>query len=670
MADIFISYARADRDRIEKLASALEADGYSVWWDRNIHGGAQFAAEIAKQLDEAETVIVAWSAQSLGSEWVLDEASEARKQNKLIPIRLDGAEPPLGFRQRQAIDFSGWNGASNAPEFFELKASVDQIKDGGAAPPQEHFAPPPRRSPVVIGGLAVAALVAIGIAVFALRGGEEQSIVAETTSATANTVSERQRNTFNIALVENYDDSPEAARLARGLHDEIERTFATNFLTVIAANNGAEAQSAAEFMIETGIDRSGDKFVVDVGLIHTISGVKLWSTQMERVAAEAEFFKDYFAVQVANIVRCAMDSRDAVSADRPEVFTILMRFCEALKMGGDAGADRLKTSRALVEASPNSATAHGLYAINLLDGQFGAAGERENMRKLGNEHAQIALKLEPGNATALFALAVSDDPAVTIKMREEYLRRALAKDARAFHVLHTLSDTLFSVGRVQEALGYFNQAMDANSLDRQHPGNLARVVRAAGNIIHARSILKSSQEQFPHSHTLRALFRSEFWDGDPQTAKALFKELLPDYAPEPCLYPILEARAAGETLSVEELNENCGNYPWLGLVHPAAFYASFGYMDEAFGFLKEDEVLRQPHVEWVRSYALFEPQAAPLRADPRFMTVAEEIGLVDYWLETDRWPDYCETEDIPYDCKETAVAAKQASDAQTQAAAQ
>ena len=50
MADIFISYARADRAAAEALATALDAQGLSVWWDKRITGGASFAAEIEQEL--------------------------------------------------------------------------------------------------------------------------------------------------------------------------------------------------------------------------------------------------------------------------------------------------------------------------------------------------------------------------------------------------------------------------------------------------------------------------------------------------------------------------------------------------------------------------------------------------------------------------------------------
>ena len=36
MADLFVSYARADRARVAPLVAALEAEGWSVWWDPEI----------------------------------------------------------------------------------------------------------------------------------------------------------------------------------------------------------------------------------------------------------------------------------------------------------------------------------------------------------------------------------------------------------------------------------------------------------------------------------------------------------------------------------------------------------------------------------------------------------------------------------------------------------
>ena len=126
MVDVFISYSRRDRAQIEKLAQALEAEGFSVWWDHRIAGGAAFAAEIERALNGAKAVVVAWSINAVQSEWVIDEAGVAKKDGKLIPVRLDATHAPIGFRQYQEIDFSDWDGAPDADAFTRLLRSVSQ----------------------------------------------------------------------------------------------------------------------------------------------------------------------------------------------------------------------------------------------------------------------------------------------------------------------------------------------------------------------------------------------------------------------------------------------------------------------------------------------------------------------------------------------------------------
>ena len=86
-ADVFVSYASADRDVAEALAEQLQADGRSVWWDVETAPGASFREEIAKQLNAAKTVIVIWTPASVQSQWVISEAQRAAAQNKLIPVR-------------------------------------------------------------------------------------------------------------------------------------------------------------------------------------------------------------------------------------------------------------------------------------------------------------------------------------------------------------------------------------------------------------------------------------------------------------------------------------------------------------------------------------------------------------------------------------------------------
>ena len=51
MADIFVSYKREDRDRVEPLARALESEGFSVWWDPELPIGQSYASSIRSALN-------------------------------------------------------------------------------------------------------------------------------------------------------------------------------------------------------------------------------------------------------------------------------------------------------------------------------------------------------------------------------------------------------------------------------------------------------------------------------------------------------------------------------------------------------------------------------------------------------------------------------------------
>ena len=57
--EIFISYAREDRDDAEWVAGILTGRGWSVWMDSRLLGGQAWMPEIKRGLDAARCVVVA-----------------------------------------------------------------------------------------------------------------------------------------------------------------------------------------------------------------------------------------------------------------------------------------------------------------------------------------------------------------------------------------------------------------------------------------------------------------------------------------------------------------------------------------------------------------------------------------------------------------------------------
>ena len=124
MSDIFISYASEDRAWASRLAEALEAHGWSVWWDLRIAPGEQFDRVIEKELSSARCVIVIWSESSVSSKWVRAEAEDAMKRDVLIPVLIEDAQIPLVFRQIQAAKLQDWHEGLSHPALEQLIASV------------------------------------------------------------------------------------------------------------------------------------------------------------------------------------------------------------------------------------------------------------------------------------------------------------------------------------------------------------------------------------------------------------------------------------------------------------------------------------------------------------------------------------------------------------------
>lgn len=120
MADIFLSYSREDEARIRGLVSQIEAQGWSVFWDRRIPAGETWRSHIGSALQDARCIVVAWSKHSIESQWVAEEADEGKTRKVLIPVLLDRVQPPRGFREIQAADISDWHAGQTSERFNEL----------------------------------------------------------------------------------------------------------------------------------------------------------------------------------------------------------------------------------------------------------------------------------------------------------------------------------------------------------------------------------------------------------------------------------------------------------------------------------------------------------------------------------------------------------------------
>jgi len=263
-------------------AQVLGARGWSVWWDREIPLGKSFDDVIEKALAEAKCVIVLWSAVSIASEWVRNEASEAKRRGILIPVFIEPVDAPLAFRLLNGADLRDWHVDATDAEFDRLVERVTQLlgQTASVVTPKTviHKDPPPHqitkdfvakffRSRLVRGGLSVAfvAVLAVGY-VLKARQPEPHSVPDSNVAVPAKPVdpgsSDFAKSIKDLSGL--LGGAVPATSLAKGFHVP-DLGLRIAFLTPeqSASTRGAMPSGAVVMEVESG--RPMDKAGIHVG---------------------------------------------------------------------------------------------------------------------------------------------------------------------------------------------------------------------------------------------------------------------------------------------------------------------------------------------------------------------------------------------------------------------
>ena len=135
MADIFLSYKKEDRGRIDTLASALKSEGFDVWFDYEIETGGDWFDQILMQLRQAHCVVGCWSnvsvqdgifTRSTNSNLSYVQTEHREAGAKLLPILLDADAVPVEFGSLQAEDLTDWVGDTSDARWRRF---IDRIEE-------------------------------------------------------------------------------------------------------------------------------------------------------------------------------------------------------------------------------------------------------------------------------------------------------------------------------------------------------------------------------------------------------------------------------------------------------------------------------------------------------------------------------------------------------------
>ena len=156
MQKIFISYSRKDIDFVRKLAGDLEKASYDVWWDiTDLRGGDDWVKTLPAAIAAAEYFIIVLTPNSVNSEWVQKEYTQALTlRKKIIPIMFEMCDVPFALNTINYVNFMGGNYEES---FKNLLPPLGYTGEPPVVTPYERasqFLPPTLRKhiiPIIVG---------------------------------------------------------------------------------------------------------------------------------------------------------------------------------------------------------------------------------------------------------------------------------------------------------------------------------------------------------------------------------------------------------------------------------------------------------------------------------------------------------------------------------------
>lgn len=646
MAKLFLSYSRKDEARARRLSHWLEREDHDVWRDEDdIGGGASFSSEIESALKDCEAVLVLWSANSVQSAWVRDEAAYGRDAGKLIPFSLDGTEPPLGFRQFQSIDLSRWKTQREPPDADRIRRAIFRIAGQACAEPGPEKQRPTGRSrklaltkPLLVGtAVVILAASALGLFLWRKSFGEQQVAIAIMPSS----------QSPDRAMAADYANVA-AADMAAFLPRRFDRAS-------VVAPSDATARTSG-YRMEISTDPHGPAANASLTLLDEDGQSTLWSKNWSVADASAADLKAQVSAFASKAAYCLTKARGGSNRLSQPALGLFLSGCAGFGDTKLSDVDFDTIFERVTKLAPDFAPGWAYLALSRAsfanDQQDASPAAHAAAVQSARQAIAIARKMDPNSAYPYHAeyhlLANGDAQALGL------LQKAAKLDPDDGLIQMHVADELTSVGRMAEAVQAAQRAVELEPGAPYARGEYIQALTYCGQFSRAKAELAEARKRWPSDPAIDlADFSLQFRYGDPRAALELLPRMGVTDADMEAFRKAIAARLDPTPANVDQAIA-ATKARWgsaLQMRNRVLLLAgNLGKVDEAYKLLEDPNF--QPFVE---RDALFRPDFRAVRADPRFMGIAAKLGLVRYWRQSGSWPDFCKNDKLPYDCKTEAA---------------
>ena len=323
-AEVFVSYASVDRDRVLQLVERMRSAGVGVWIDEGgIHGASLWGQEIVDAIESARVMVLMLSDASITSDNVVKELSIASEDKKpILPVYLHQAEIPKSMRYQLAgIQHIEYFEGNEEAAFQSMCAAlsrlgVTNVSEGetdGPVPSATTHGPESAAGPSAGSGNGKWVTALLGLAVIGLvlalvlrPGDTTDPALGQAENNLPVAIGESvapQKNKTSLAVIpfRNIGPASEDNYLAEGMHEEIDAMLSmTPSLLVKNASRMKDTTLdpkaigealGVESVVTGTVRQSGGQLRVTVKLVDTKTEANIWAKTFDKTES------DVFSVQ-------------------------------------------------------------------------------------------------------------------------------------------------------------------------------------------------------------------------------------------------------------------------------------------------------------------------------------------------------------------------------------
>lgn len=489
---------------------------------------------------------------------------------------------------------------------------------------------------------ALAALILVGVAIW----------IGE------NHASDKPHPTHvTVRPFEALSDSENVTSLALRIPNEVVNQLGDS--QIEAALGTGQAGGAAS---ETSIPPSG---LIVTGIVHgdaraTSVNVRiedgatrdsLWATEFKRDSPQASDLPLEIAARVADEANIVVFARGANPplADN-SALSALLQVTDMIRDPPDgAWAQMIDRAQSLVARHPEFAFGHDILAVAYAAAadQIDVPDRAKAMRDAASREANLTLKLDPEDAGAYVILSDLQPP-YDYRAQEAILLRGL-KFAK--HPKEPLGGLYSSQGRLLDIVGRLRESLSlklvAHATDEWGAPKTAQLARAyanLGNLPAARFWLQKGSQLWPNHSGIRRVrqFVAGFYE-PPSNALAVLDAMDAQESPDQSnaiWRSYVEARAAHSakvTAAAIDRIRWAADQGKLPREIEIMMIAGLGETGQAVA--ETNSALNRHQV--LQAWFLFTPVTQNMRQDLGFVGLASRLGLIKYWRETGKLPDFC-----------------------------